>query len=185
MPETSITVAIRGLGLSLLLAVDAAHADEPPCPPSAPAATQSAKAPAPATPADPAAPITIESDDNDFEFDVDGNARLCGNVEMKQGDRTVRADCLEYNSKTQDAKLKGGIEYSDPVLTVRGNSGTYSPALGAEFQGTQFELPERGARGAAENLKADANGKVTLQGVNFTACPANQVDWQLNAKEIE
>jgi LPS-assembly protein len=184
MPETSITVAIRGLGLSLLLAIDAAHADEPPCPPSATAA-QPAKTPAPATPADPDAPITIESDDNDFEFDVDGNARLCGNVEMKQGDRVVRADCLEYNSKTQDAKLRGGIEYSDPMLTVRGNSGTYSPALGAEFQGTQFELPERGARGSAENLKADANGKVTLQGVNFTTCPANQVDWQLNADEIE
>jgi LPS-assembly protein len=185
MPETSITVAIRGLGLSLLLAVDAAHADEPPCPPPAQAAAQPATPPAPATPADPDAPITIESDDNDFEFDVDGNARLCGNVEMKQGDRTVRADCLEYNSKTQDAKLKGGIEYQDPLLTVRGNSGTYSPALGAEFQGTQFELPERGARGSAENLKADANGKVTLQGVNFTTCPANQVDWQLDAREIE
>jgi LPS-assembly protein len=182
MPETSIRVAIRGLGLSLLLVLDAAHADEPPCPSSAPAATEPARA---ATPPDPNAPITIESDDNDFEFDVDGNARLCGNVEMKQGDRTIRADCLEYNSKTQDARLKGGIEYSDPMLTVRGNSGTYSPTLGADFQGTQFELPERGARGSAKNLKADANGKLTLEGVNFTTCPADQVDWQLNSDEIE
>ncbi|HEX6395999.1 MAG TPA: LPS assembly protein LptD [Steroidobacteraceae bacterium] len=182
MPETSIRVAIRGLGLSLLLVLDAAHADEPPCPSSAPAATEAARA---ATPPDPDAPITIESDDKDFEFGVDGNARLCGNVEMKQGDRTIRADCLEYNSKTQDATLKGGIEYTDPMLTVRGNSGTYSPTLGADFQGTQFELPERGARGSAKNLKADASGKLTLEGVNFTTCPANQVDWQLNADEIE
>jgi len=181
MPETSIRVAIRGLGLSLLLVL-AAHADEPPCPSIAPPAAKPAPA---ATPPDPDAPITIESDDNDFEFDVDGNARLCGNVEMKQGGRTIRADCLEYNSKTQDAKLKGGIEYSDPMLTVRGNSGTYSPTLGADFQGTEFELPERGARGSARNLKADASGKLTLEGVNFTTCPANQVDWQLNADEIE
>jgi LPS-assembly protein len=182
MPETSIRVAIRGLGLSLLLVLETALADEPPCPTSAPAATERKNT---ATPPDPDAPITIESDDDDFEFDVNGNARLCGNVEMKQGDRTIRADCLEYNSKTQDAKLKGGIEYTDPMLTVRGNSGTYSPTLGADFQGTQFELPERGARGSATNLKADANGKLTLQGVNFTTCPANQVDWQLNADEIE
>lgn len=182
MPETSITVAIRGLGLSLLLVLEAAHADEPPCPSSAPAATEPARA---ATPPDPNAPITIESDDNDFEFGVDGNARLCGNVKMTQGDRTIRADCLEYNSKTQDAKLKGGIEYTDPMLTVRGNSGTYSPTLGADFQGTQFELPGRGARGSARNLKAEGNGKLTLEGVNFTTCPANQVDWQLNADEIE
>src|SRR5690348_2826424 len=160
MPETSIRVAIRGLGLSLLLVLPAAHADEPPCPSSAPAATAPEHA---AAPPDPDAPITIESDDKDFEFDVNGNARLCGNVEMKQGDRTIRADCLEYNSKTQDATLKGGIEYKDPMLTVRGNSGTYSPALGADFQGTEFELPARGARGSARNLKAEANGKLTLQ----------------------
>ena len=107
MPETSIRVAIRGLGLSLLLVLPAAHADEPPCPSSAPAATAPEHA---AAPPDPDAPITIESDDKDFEFDVDGNARLCGNVEMKQGDRTIRADCLEYNSKTQDATLKGGTK---------------------------------------------------------------------------
>jgi hypothetical protein len=44
MPETSIRVAIRGLGLSLLLVLDAAHADEPPCPSSAPAATEPARA---------------------------------------------------------------------------------------------------------------------------------------------
>jgi lipopolysaccharide assembly outer membrane protein LptD (OstA) len=114
MPETSIRVAIRGLGLSLLLVLEAAHADEPPCPSTTPAATAPAR---PATPPDPDAPITIESDDNDFEFGANGNARLCGNVEMKQGDRTVRADCLEYNSKTQDAKLQGGIEYTDPITT--------------------------------------------------------------------
>src|SRR6187397_1576444 len=108
MPGTSIRVAIRGLGLSLLLVLDAARADEPPCPSSAPTATAPARA---STPPDPNAPITLESDDNNFEFDVDGNARLCGNVEMKQGDRTIRTDCLQYNSKTQDAKLEGGIEY--------------------------------------------------------------------------
>src|ERR1044072_759717 len=112
MPETSIRVAIRGLGLSLLLVLDAAHADEPPCPSTTPAATEPERT---ATRPDPAAPIRIESDDNNCQFDVDGNARLCGNVEMKQGDRSIRADCLEYNSKSQDARLEGGIEYSDPM----------------------------------------------------------------------
>src|ERR1044072_357842 len=103
MPETSIRVAIRGLGLSLLLVLDAAHADEPPCPSTAPVASEPERPP---TRPDPNAPITIESDDNDFQFGVDGNARLCGNVEMKQGDRSIRADCVEYNSKSQDARLE-------------------------------------------------------------------------------
>ena len=93
VPETSITVAIRGLGLSLLLVFAAAHADEPPCPEP----MIVSESPAPAKSTTPAAnpadqPITIESDDDNFEFDVDGNARLCGNVEMRQGERHIRAD---------------------------------------------------------------------------------------------
>src|SRR6185436_12479407 len=181
VPETSIKALSAGL-LMNLLAVPAAFADEPPCPDTtavagAPPATTRRTA--------PDNPITIESDDNNYEFDVNGNARMCGNVEMNQGDRRIRADCLEYNNGDQSAKLTGGIEYSDPVLVVRGNNGTYSSTLGANFEGTQFELPERGARGAARNLRVDGTGKVTLEGVNFTTCPANQVNWQLEADEIE
>ena len=180
MPETSFKAAA---GLLLTLAAPTAFADDPPCPDT----TAVIGAPPPARPhaEKPTGPITIQSDDNNFEFDINGNARVCGNVEMSQGDRHIHADCLEYNNRDQSAKLTGGIEYSDEVMTVRGNNGTYSPTLGADFQGTQFELPERGARGAARNLRADANGKITLEGVNFTTCPANQVNWQLEAKEIE
>jgi LPS-assembly protein len=182
VPETSIKAISAGL-LIYSLVVPAAFADEPPCPDT----TAVTGAPLPAKPRGNAtdAPITIESDDNNFEFDVNGNARVCGNVEMKQGDRRIRADCLEYDNGDQSAKLTGGIEYSDPVLVVRGNNGNYSPTLGANFEGTQFELPERGARGAARNLRVDSNGKVTLEGDNFTTCPANQVNWQLEADEIE
>jgi lipopolysaccharide assembly outer membrane protein LptD (OstA) len=149
VPETSIKAA-AGFVLSVSLAVPCAFADEPPCPDTTPAVG----APQPPKPRAESAddPITIQSDDDNFEFDVNGNARMCGNVEMSQGDRHIRADCLEYNAREQSARLQGGIEYADPTLVVRGNDGTYSPTLGASFQGTEFELPERGARGAARSL---------------------------------
>ena len=175
-------MSAAGVALTLLFAVTPALADEPPCPETA---VVSGAPQAPRTSTRPDGPITIESDDDDFEFDINGNARICGNVEMNQGDRHIRADCLEYNATEQSWKLKGGIEYSDAVLTVRGNNGDSSPTLGATFEGTQFELPERGARGAARNLRVDSNGKVTLEGVNFTTCPVDQVNWQLEADEIE
>jgi LPS-assembly protein len=175
---------MRAAGVVLLaLATAPAFADEPPCPDTTVVAGAPSPPKASTTPTD--APITIESDDKDFQFDVDGNARLCGNVQMNQGDRHVRADCLQYDATRQSAKLQGGVEYSDPQLVVRGNSGDYSPTLGASFQGTEFELPERGAHGAARNLSVDVNGKVTLDGVNFTTCPAEDVAWQIEAEQIE
>jgi LPS-assembly protein len=164
---------------------DAARADDEACPPP-PAVTGEPAPAAPATnPDSEQEPITIEADDRDFEFDVDGNAKLCGNVKMRQGDRLIRADCLQYDAKTQSAKLQGGIVYTDPQLTVRGGSGTYSPTLGTEFEGTEFELPERNARGSARTMRMDANGKITLEDVSFTTCPANDLSWEMKAKRIE
>src|SRR5690349_15173321 len=95
VPVTSIRAAFAGLGL-LLLALDPARADDTPCPPPAPVAAanpseSAATNPEGTKPED--APITIEADDQDFEFDINGNARLCGNVHMRQGDRLIRADC--------------------------------------------------------------------------------------------
>ncbi len=181
VPATSIKAALACLGL--LLVYDAARADDEPCPPPA-IATAAPPVTAPVTNPE-SEPITIESDDRDFEFDVDGNARLCGNVEMRQGNRLIRADCLQYDAGTQTAKLEGGIVYTDPQLTVRGGNGTYSPTLGTQFEGTEFELPERNARGSARTMRMDANGKITLEDVSFSTCPANDVSWQMKAKRIE
>src|SRR5687768_5702611 len=79
--ETWKRAGIVGPGLTLLLALLAAggHAAETPCPDSQ---ADEADRPAQAAPtaeelAEQAKqPITIEADDDDFEFDVSGNARV-------------------------------------------------------------------------------------------------------------
>ncbi len=130
-------------------------------------------------------PITIESDSQDFEFDRNGNARLCGNVQMRQGERRITADCLEYDAKNRSAKLEGGVEYSDPQATLRGNNGSYSPTLGTTLQGAEFELPESNGRGAARSLTVDENGKVTLEEATFTTCPVEDMAWQIRGRRID
>ncbi|HET7810878.1 MAG TPA: LPS assembly protein LptD [Steroidobacteraceae bacterium] len=184
MPETSFRAAISGLALLPLLAQSPAHADETPCPSSVDE-SQVRPAAAPAAPRPDPASTSTEISGDKVEYNLHGHAVLSGNVLMQQGDRRIRADYLEYDAERQQALVKGGVEYSDPTIVLRGNSGSYSAALGADFEGTQFELPSRGARGAARNLKVDGNGKVTLAGVSFTTCPADDVSWQIEAKSIE
>ena len=86
-----------GVCLWLLLALQGARAEEPPCPGSEPASAEASPPDTPEPTADEAkdslrGPITIEADDDDFQFDVNGNARLCGNVEMRQGNRSIRTE---------------------------------------------------------------------------------------------
>lgn len=171
----------------MLLTCETAHADEPPCPPTHRLTDDLPSAAQPEKPEETTDPGKLPTDitGDKVNYQVNGNLVLSGNVVMKQGDREIRADHLELNPQDRSAKLEGGVEYVAPNLIVRGNSGEYSPTLGANFQGTQFELPDRGARGSATNLRVDGQSKVTLDGVTFTTCPANDVSWQIDAKQIE
>jgi LPS-assembly protein len=178
VPATRFKPAFFTVGLLL---AGTALADEE-CPPPAPELVGPPPAEQPVN--DPTKqPIDISGEE--VTYNVDGSMVLSGDVRMTQGDRQIHADHLEYDAGERRAKLVGGVEYRDPVLIVRGNSGTYSPALGAEFEGTEFELPARNARGAARSMNVDANGKVTLEEVSFSTCPAEDLSWQMMADRIE
>src|SRR5690606_13732884 len=58
-------------------------------------------------------------------------------------------------------------------------------AGGAVFEGAQFELPARNARGAASRIRADTEGRVQLDDVSYTTCPLGQEDWIIRASDID
>src|SRR5499427_5509332 len=180
-----------------------AQADEPPCPsqntqpvgpPSAAGgapATSAGAAPAPpgtttaTAPAGKAAglgPINITADQ--ATLGVDGNAILRGNVEATQGERRIRANHIEYDSKTGSMRSDGHIEFEDPLVHVTGASGSFSAAAGAQFRDAQFALRERSARGSAQDLALTPEGQIRLKGVMFTTCPLHDDSWHVRANKI-
>ena len=170
----------------------AARAEEPPClsqnaqPVTAsPGAAQPAAASAGAESAPQAAgvgQINIVSDQ--ATLGVDGNATLKGNVEARQGERQIRADQIEYDSKSGSMHSDGHIDYSDPLVHVTGASGSYSTAAGAEFRDAQFDLRQRAARGTAQELALTPAGQIQLREVMFTTCPLHDESWHIRANNI-
>ncbi len=160
-------------------------APQPRCPAPA-SASLSAVAAAGAAPArapiDPNAPIDVGSDE--ASLTVDGNARLNGNVRVRQGDRQLRADDVEYDAKNNAFVVRGSVEYEDPLLRVKGGGGQYSADGGAAFEGAEFELPSRPARGAARSMRLGLDGVVSLDDVRFSTCPASDPAWQIRARSI-
>ena len=69
--------------------------------------------------------IDIQSDH--ATLGVDGNATLKGNVNVRQGDRQIHADEIQYNSKSNGFRTDSGLEYEDPVVKITGDGGNYSP----------------------------------------------------------
>jgi LPS-assembly protein len=172
----------------------AARAEEPPCPsqnpqPAAaapgaaqPAAAASSTGAASAPPAAGLGPINIVSDE--ATLGVDGNATLRGNVVARQGDRQIRANHIEYDSKTGAMRSDGHIEYEDSLVHITGAAGSYSTAAGVEFRDAQFSLRQRAARGAARELTLTPEGQIHLRGVMFTTCPLHDESWHIRADNI-
>ena len=151
--------------------------------PAKPAAPVAAVAP-PSTPADE--PIEVQSDG--ATLDLDGDASLKGDVDLRQGGRRLRAEDVEYDAKTRRFSINGQISYTDGTLQASGQAGSYQPVDGAIIEQGSFALPERPARGAADAIRIGLDGKVSLSDVWFSTCPETQPgalpDWRIKARDI-
>lgn len=168
-----------------------ARADQPP-PAAASTTPMTAPAEAPAAAAQGRRPgaeksfasggkISIKSDSMVGE---NGLLTLKGHVVLHQGQRTIKANQIEYDRNNNSLRTQGGIDYTDPVAHVTGSGGSYSPTQGAQFQSATFSLVQRSARGAAQEMQLSPQGLIRLERVTFTTCPVNDQSWVLRAARI-
>jgi len=134
--------------------------------------------------ADPAKlPIKVTS--GGAEVTRQGDATLRDGVVVEQGDRRLSARSATYEAATERFDVEGDVEYSAPNLRLKGASGYWNAAGGGQFTGTEFELPERPARGSAAVFGMTTTGELNLREVSFTACPIGNDDWFLRAASID
>lgn len=127
----------------------------------------------------------IEVSSEGAELSRNGDARLRGEVVVRQGAREISAEDVTYEAGTRSFRVDGDVEYRDPQVRVRGETGSYDAAGGARFGGAEFEVPSRPARGTADEIAVRADGRVTLDEVEYTTCPVGNRDWALSAKDID
>jgi LPS-assembly protein len=157
------------------------HAEAPPTPAGAPpsitAVQKSAREKALAS----GGKVSIESDSMVGVSDI---LTLKGHVVVRQGQRQIKANELDYDKKSNSLSTRGGIDYTDPVAHVTGAGGSYSPVTGAQFESARFNLVQRSARGAAKEMQLTPQGLIRLEHVTFTTCPVNDQSWVLRAARI-
>jgi LPS-assembly protein len=175
---------MRLLLLALIGTPTVALAEEPPCP--------SSTAPTNATGVQPTLPPRrpsvaagqLEASADEATVGLNGDAHFKGNVVVRQGDREIKAEDVQYQQDDNAFRVQGDVEYDDPIVHVTGGGGSYSATQGAQFRDAEFELHERSARGAAESMQLSPEGFIRLRSVSFTTCPVNDTSWQLKADEI-
>ena len=126
----------------------------------------------------------IHIDTDDAEFDVDRNAVLNGRVRVRQDARTVMADSVTYDDKTGRVSVKGSVDFEDPKLRVRSDTGRYDLDGAANFDKANFQLMDRNGRGFAKDIDVLPDGKLSLTQVRYTTCPVGNDDWLLQASSL-
>lgn len=107
------------------------------------------------------------------------------NATARQGDRTVSADVLHYNSLTGFLKADGNVSFEDTQLRVSGNDANMDAAGGVEFEQANFMLKNVAGRGSASRIQLDPDGKLGLDNVRYTTCPAGSSDWELTLSDLD
>ncbi len=126
----------------------------------------------------------IHIDSDDAEFDSDRNAVLSGRVRLRQDARSVTADSVNYNDKTGRVAVKGSVDFEDPKLRVRSDTGSYDTSGAANFDKANFQLMDRNGRGFARDIDVRPDGNVKLTQVRYTSCPVGNQDWMLQASSL-
>ena len=126
--------------------------------------------------------IRIESDG--ASVDAEGSAVLTGHVQAHQDARSVSADSVTYDEKTGKLAVTGAVDFEDPRLRIRSDSGLYDALGGASFDKANFQIFDRNGRGFAQQMSVHPDGKVNLEKVRYTTCPVGNQDWMLQASSI-
>jgi LPS-assembly protein len=127
--------------------------------------------------------IHIEANDAVLSI-ADGTTVLNGRVTVTQDLRSVSADSVTYDFNADKLNVKGKVDFLDPKLRVRSDSGSYETAGAANFNEAFFQLMDRNGRGFAKDINVNPDGKVALDHVHYTSCPVGNEDWSLNASQI-
>ena len=123
-----------------------------------------------------------------FEAQLGDNptASMTGGVLLRRGDRLAGADRARFDPLQKALLLNGNVRYEDSDSFVQSDSAEFSYNLGRiRFEGANFTLDNNTARGAADALEINQEGRLELDNVSYTTCPPESNDWLLEAKDID
>src|SRR3984885_2296549 len=126
----------------------------------------------------------IHVDSDDALLGANGSAVLNGRVTVRQDERSVAADSVTYDYDADKLTVTGKVDFLDPKLRVRSDSGSYETDGDANFNEAFFQLMNRNGRGFAKDINLHPDGKVELDYVRYTSCPVGNEDWSLSAAKI-
>ena len=113
-------------------------------------------------------------------------ASMTGGVLLRRGDKAAGADSADYDPDRRALTLEGDVRYEDPATQIRSDRAEFAYDFGrVRFEGAAFSLGSNNARGSADAIEINEQGRLELDAVSYTTCPEGSNDWLLQARDID
>ena len=130
--------------------------------------------------------IHLEAGAIEAQLGAQPTASMSGGVLLRRDDKLVGAESARYDPAAKALHLEGGVRYQAPGTQILSESAEFAYVTGRiRFEGAEFSVGGRNARGAADALEINQTGTLTLEGVEYTTCPPGSEDWLMQGKSIE
>ena len=115
----------------------------------------------------------------------EGVAVMQGAVELTQGWRSVEAQQVTILQEQSRMELSGNIRLREPGLLITGGSASIDSTTEAlRFDDAEFVMHNLGARGTAEEIGRDEEGRFYVINATYSTCEPGAKGWSLSASEI-
>ena len=122
------------------------------------------------------------------QADLRQSVNYSGNVEIVQGQKTLKAEKTSFNHETQDIKATGNIFYQDGEVTVKSDTTltTNLKTNDTRLDKATYRLNGTLVRGYAdEAVITDQANRVSLRNAYITTCPTDNETWKISSTEIQ
>ncbi len=121
-----------------------------------------------------------------IDLDAEGRSELQGSVRLRYGDREFNAEQLGYDERTRSVDVPAPSTFRNRDLLIRSESAQFDlDAQTGRFDGTEFVITERSARGNSGSISLGADGEARLDDVRYTTCAPRSNAWYLEASAIK
>jgi LPS-assembly protein len=109
-----------------------------------------------------------------------------GQVEVRRAGQVLFADWLRYDLNLDEIRARGQVRLEKPSLVVTGD--TLRLKLddhSGEIDKPVYQFVDNPRRGDATHIEFINDNQYRLQDATYTTCPADQLDWQLKAENLD
>ncbi len=128
-------------------------------------------------------PLVIEADTTQVEDGI--RATLKGDVRLSQGTRSIAAELMSYDREFDNARLAGDVTIRQPGMLIRGDDAQISTIeQSGKFSNARFVMHDTHMRGSAGSIEQDGPNRIVLRDGAITSCEPGSNAWSLEGKEL-